>query len=74
LCFFLAVGRGRRGIMDELRRSSGELVGMMGGSAGPSPLFLVFFVVFFFGGGVALALCKLYPGEGQRLRFRFDPC
>jgi len=31
--------------MDELRRSSGELVGMMGGSAGPSPFF--WFLVFF---------------------------
>jgi len=31
--FFLAVDRWRRGVMDELRGSSGELVGMMGGSA-----------------------------------------
>jgi len=46
--------------MDELRRSSGELAGMMGGSAGPSPPFLGFFSwVFSLGGGVALALFKM---------------
>jgi len=43
--------------MDELRRSSGELVGMMGGSAGPSPLFWGFFLRGFFLSWVAQALC-----------------
>jgi len=35
-CFlgvFVVVGRGRKGALDELRRSSGELVRMLGGSA-----------------------------------------
>jgi len=32
---FVVVGRGRKGALDELLRSSGELVGMLGGSAVP---------------------------------------